>query len=231
MNLLAIGLVLAGACVLVAALVSVRGLIAHLPSGDVRRKWYVLAALILLFVAGYTSYAAARWRTRSAAAPDLVVPTVFFLGACFVLLVGRLSLETTLDVRRISSLEAENRTDHLMGIYNRRYLERRLWEEAARATRYDLPLSVLLLDIDRFKAINDTHGHPVGDAVLEKLGRLTERTVRDSDIVARYGGDEILVIAPNTAGPEAALLAERLRREVENAMFSPRRGATEGRSA
>lgn len=94
-------------------------------------------------------------------------------------------------------------------------------EEAARASRYDLLLSVLLLDIDHFKAINDTHGHTVGDTVLERLGGLIAGAVRDSDIVARYGGDEIVVIAPNTPGPEAARLAERLRHDVENATFGP----------
>lgn len=221
MSLMAIGLVLGGACVLIAALLSVRDLIAQLPRGDVRRKWYLLAALILLFIVGYAAYAAARWRTRSEDASDFIVPSVFFLGACFVLLVGRLSLETALDVRRISFLEAENRTDPLLGIYNRRHLERRLKEEAARASRYDLPLSVLLLDIDHFKAINDAHGHAVGDAVLEKLGRVTETAVRDSDIVARYGGDEILVILPNTRGPDAARMGERLRQDVEHAAFAP----------
>ena len=230
MNFVAVGLVLAGICVLTLALFSVRDLVAHLPSGSVRRKWYVLGSLILLFIAGYAVYAASRWRAPSAAASDFVVPGVFFLGACFVLVVGRLALETAVDVRRISRLEAENRTDPLTGIYNRRYLERRLKRESAKASRFDLPLSVLLLDIDHFKAINDTHGHGVGDAVLERLGRVTEAAVRDSDIAARYGGDEILVILPNTRGPDAAQLAERLRHDIERAEFAPRRESDKGPS-
>jgi diguanylate cyclase (GGDEF)-like protein len=230
MNLLAIGLVLAGVCVLTLALFSVRDLVARLPTGGVRRKWHVLAMLIFLFIAGYAAYAAIRWRTPPSGASDFVVSAVFFLGACFVLVVGRLSLETAVDARRLSRLETENRTDPLTGMYNRRFLERRLKQEAARASRYDLPLSVLLLDIDHFKAINDTHGHAVGDAVLERLGRVTEAVLRDSDIAARYGGDEILVVLPNTRGPDAARLAERLRHDIEHAEFAPRRESDGGPS-
>jgi len=98
------------------------------------------------------------------------VPTVFFSVACFVLLVNALSLQTAFDVRRMTIMEQENITDPLTGLYNRRYLERHLNEEIAKAYRYDLPLSALMLDIDHFKKTNDTYGHLVGDRVLKKPG-------------------------------------------------------------
>jgi diguanylate cyclase (GGDEF)-like protein len=145
----------------------------------------------------------------------LIVPLVFFLGSVFVLLVSTLSLETALDVRRIYLLEHENITDPLTGAYNRRYLDRRLNEEVLRTRRYGFPLAVLLIDIDHFKRINDEHGHPAGDLVLVALSRLVMDSVRKTDLVARYGGDELMVIAPHATPADAAELGERLRKKVE----------------
>jgi diguanylate cyclase (GGDEF)-like protein len=101
--------------------------------------------------------------------------------------------------------------DKLTGLYNRRKLDEALAQEVLRAERYDRPLSLILIDIDHFKKVNDTHGHPVGDAVLvESAARLT-RTLRTSDIAGRWGGEEFLVICPETPLETAAVLAERLR--------------------
>ncbi|MBI5302778.1 MAG: GGDEF domain-containing protein [Chloroflexi bacterium] len=214
MNVLAEGLVIAGACILLGAMIPVRQLVAQLPSGQVRRRWYTLTALILVFIAGYVGYIAVFWELATTWL-DLIVPGVFFLGAGFVWLVSTLSLQTAMDVRRVALLEHENITDPLTGIYNRRYLDRRLNEEFARARRYASPLSVLLLDIDRFKHVNDTYGHPVGDLVLNYLGKLLLHAIRESDILARYGGEEFLLIAANTTASTAIALAERLRQHVE----------------
>jgi diguanylate cyclase (GGDEF)-like protein len=119
----------------------------------------------------------------------------------------------------MSVLEQESITDPLMGIYNRRYLERRLTTEVARASRYGMPLSVLLLDIDHFKPINDSYGHQVGDIVLAELAQLIVNTVRTTDIVTRYGGEEIMVMAPSTPLKTAANLAERLRKIIAHRPF------------
>ena len=126
-----------------------------------------------------------------------------------------LSLETALDIRRVTVLEEENITDPLIGIYNRRYLDKRLEEEFKRAKRYNLPLSLLLVDIDFFKEVNDNFGHPVGDLVLRHWGGLILSVVRASDIVARYGGDEILVILPGAPLKDSHALAERIRKSIE----------------
>ena len=211
-------LVILGTGLLVAALVPIQKLIALLPPGSLRHSWYILTVLILLFIVGYVGYTVTSWNGR-AALPELVVPGIFFLGACFVVLVNLLSLKTARDVRRMVVLEQESITDPLTGIYNRRYLDRHLADEVARASRYHTPLSVLLIDVDRFKRINDTHGHPVGDVVLKGLARVIAKTVRATDIVARYGGEEIIVLAPSTPWKTARSLAERLRVKIETASF------------
>jgi diguanylate cyclase (GGDEF)-like protein len=215
LHVIANGLVAAGIILQFLALRPVRRLITLLPPGRLRLRWFVLTALIFIFIIGYGAYIPAFWGSHEKLA-DLVVPAVFFLGACFVLVVNFLSLETTRDVRHMSVLEQESITDSLMGIYNRRYLERRLTSEVARASRYGMPLSVLLLDIDHFKRINDSYGHQVGDVVLAELAQLIVNTVRTTDIVTRYGGEEIMVIAPSTPLKTATNLAERLRKIIEH---------------
>jgi diguanylate cyclase (GGDEF)-like protein len=215
---LAKGLVVAGALILICALIPVRQLIGGLPVGKLRNRWYTMTALIVLFILGYLGYIGAFWNRHSELL-DLIVPFVFFFGACFVWLTAILSLQTALDVMRISLLERETFTDPLTGVFNRRYLDRRLNEEVATARRYGLPLSVLLLDLDNFKQINDEQGHQIGDQVLIAAGGIVSSELRASDILARYGGEEFLVIAPHTALLKAAEQAERLRNRVENHDF------------
>jgi diguanylate cyclase (GGDEF)-like protein len=220
--LLANVLVLAGAALLVWGLSPVRRLIAQLPPGRLRHSWYVLTALIIVFLAGYFAYLVylvSHWNPLRGV-QDLVVSAVFFLGGCYVALVNTLAVRTAHDVRRLAIVEHESITDPLMGIYNRRYLEPRLEDEVARALRYHTPLSVLLIDIDHFKRVNDVHGHPVGDQVLQGIARCVLQAVRESDIVARYGGEEIIVLAPNTPLNTARRLAERLRAMIEAASFA-----------
>jgi diguanylate cyclase (GGDEF)-like protein len=210
---------IAGAGLLVVSLAPVRTLIARLPPGNMRLHWRLLAGMILLFIGGYLDYAVMRWDYGDTF-HERVMAFVLFLGACFVLLVNYFSLHTAVTMRRLAVLEQESITDPLMCIYNRRYLERRLVDEERRARRYDLPLSALMIDIDRFKDVNDHYGHQVGDVILHGLGKLITDTVRSTDIVARYGGEEILIVAPNTPVGTAARLADRLRLAVENAVLA-----------
>ena len=136
-------------------------------------------------------------------------------------MVSILSLQTALDIKRIHTLELENVTDPLMNIRNRRYLEKRLEEEFAKAIRYNLPLSILMLDVDHFKRINDTFGHDIGDIVLKNLGGMIREFIRETDCAARYGGEEIMILSPSTDGTHAAYLAERLRKEIETSTIVP----------
>jgi len=217
-HFLANGLVLAAIVIEFLALRKVRQLVMLLPEGPVRFQWYILTSFIILFILGHGLYLWAFWGTHDTFS-DIVVPSVFFLGACFVLLVIGLSLVTSETIRRLAVFEQESITDPLTGIFNRRYLERRLRDEVARTNRYDIPLSVLLIDIDHFKRVNDIYGHQVGDLVLEGMAQLIAATLRTTDVVARYGGEEIMVIAPNTPLNTATELAERLRKVVETASF------------
>ncbi len=105
-------------------------------------------------------------------------------------------------------------TDSLTGLYVKRYFDERLHQESSRAARYNTELSVLVLDLDRFKEINDTCGHTVGDEVLRAVAQAILRGTRDSDIAARWGGDEFAVLLPETGADAAERTADRIREAV-----------------
>ncbi|MCZ6697030.1 MAG: diguanylate cyclase [Acidobacteria bacterium] len=135
-----------------------------------------------------------------------------------------------------SSLERSNRqlretnerllkmsvTDDRTNLLNDRYLNRRLTEEFKRAQRYVAPLSVVILDLDHFKQINDKYGHDCGDQVLRSFGKVVLDSARETDIVGRFGGEEFLMILPNTVGIRAAIVAERVRRAAEEQVYKYR---------
>jgi len=104
--------------------------------------------------------------------------------------------------------------DDLTGLHNRRYFNERLLDEVERAKRYKSDLSLLLCDIDFFKNVNDTFGHPVGDEVLIRIGKIFRNRLRKTDIVARYGGEEFMIILLNTEKDRAFDIAEGLRQTV-----------------
>ncbi|HEC97869.1 MAG TPA: GGDEF domain-containing protein [Nitrospirae bacterium] len=105
--------------------------------------------------------------------------------------------------------------DGLTGLYNHLYFQELMEREMERASRYGHPLSLIMIDIDHFKKINDTYGHPQGDIVLKKIAAVISLTLRSSDIAARYGGEEFSIVLPETALKGAAVLAERIRLAVE----------------
>ncbi|MGB3096026.1 MAG: GGDEF domain-containing protein, partial [Candidatus Deferrimicrobiaceae bacterium] len=156
------------------------GVVRELPSGPVRYQWKILRGFIVFFLAGYFDYLILFASDHSTS--HLLVSSIFFFGACFVLLVCLLARGTVKDIKRIVTLEAETITDPLMEIYNRRHMERRLEDEVSRARRYEFPCSLLMLDIDRFKEVNDTYGHPTGDLVLKGIGALLKENIRTTDV-------------------------------------------------
>lgn len=109
--------------------------------------------------------------------------------------------------------------DFLTGVYNHRYFQERLSSELARAERYSHSLCLLIFDLDRFKSINDTLGHPAGDSILRQLAEVIKANVRSIDIVARYGGDEFAIILPESDLETGKEIAERLRAAVEENEF------------
>ncbi len=207
-----------GMFILIMALLPMRKLLIHIRGGEVYRSWVMLMGLTVVFILGYLVYGIAFWNSHSQNV-DLIVPGIFLAGSIFVWFSAHLSLQTAIDVHRISMLEQESVTDPLTGIFNRRYMERRLHEEFSRAERYRLPFSILLIDVDNFKGLNDIYGHQVGDLVLVELTHLILGCIRATDVVARYGGDEFMVIASNTTEKAAYRLADRIRQQVEDEAF------------
>ncbi len=117
------------------------------------------------------------------------------------------------------TLERLATTDPLTKIYNRLKLNELLAFEVKKSDRYKLPLSLIMLDIDHFKEINDTYGHDVGDEVLVKLCESIAAVIRETDIFARWGGEEFMIMLPNTSLDGAKTMAENLRKTVESANF------------
>lgn len=124
------------------------------------------------------------------------------------------------DVTSQKRLEELWMTDHLTGLHNRQSIDQ-LWErEIQRSVRYGDIFSVLLIDIDRFKHVNDNYGHLVGDELLVQLAQLLQQVSRDTDHVGRWGGEEFVVLIPNTNLSSAVLMAEKLRATIESFNFT-----------
>ena len=172
MHSIVFGAIIGGIIILTISLFPSIKIIRLLPKEILRKLWNLLFVLILLFIIGYFSYATQIWKSEFTFT-NLIVSGILFSGSIFVLIVCLLTLTTIKDIQRIYILEQENINDPLMGIFNRRYLERRLKEEINRSKRYNLSLSLLLLDVDHFKKVNDTYGHQVGDIVLKNLLKLS----------------------------------------------------------
>lgn len=120
-------------------------------------------------------------------------------------------LENTLNNER---LKLVGLTDHLTRVFNRRYLETRCDEEVANARRHHRQLACMFLDIDKFKLVNDNHGHLAGDEVLRAVARLIQTQLRNNDVIARYGGEEFVALLPRTSIRQACEIAERIRSTV-----------------
>jgi diguanylate cyclase (GGDEF)-like protein len=118
------------------------------------------------------------------------------------------------EIRRLAT------TDGLTGLNNHRIFQQKLTGELKRSERHNAPLSLLLIDIDYFKKVNDTYGHPVGDLVLKGVSKILQRVLRDIDIAARYGGEEFVVILPGTDSIGAKNIAERLRKTIMAETFT-----------
>ncbi len=110
--------------------------------------------------------------------------------------------------------------DGLTNLFNKRYFLETLVKEAARARRYHRPLSLIMIDLDHFKQVNDTYGHLAGDHILKELGELLRSRIRREEIVVRYGGEELAILLPETAKDGAAEVADQMRQRIESHTFS-----------
>lgn len=120
---------------------------------------------------------------------------------------------------RVHDLEKMLDRDYLTGLYNRKFFMERFNEEIAWAVRYCEPFSIVIMDIDFFKKVNDTYGHSCGDEVLKQAAKRISMAVRTEDIAARYGGEEFILLMPNTNGDNALTVCERIRYSFENKPF------------
>ena len=125
-------------------------------------------------------------------------------------------LENALNHER---LKLTGLTDPLTGVNNRRYFDSRCVDEVSQARRHGSPLACMFLDIDKFKRINDTLGHPAGDEVLRQTAQLIKLQLRTHDIIARYGGEEFVVLLPQAAPSQACEIAERIRTTLAKHAF------------
>lgn len=142
---------------------------------------------------------------------ERIVSSPALAGAADALLQASLRAyhrSATLDLERAAS------RDWLTGVFNRAYLQRRLQGELARAIRFAHPLSIVMLDIDGFKTYNDTFGHGAGDEVLQRVGQVFLATARTIDVVTRYGGDEFVIIMPETGQGGAEALTQRVQERL-----------------
>ena len=122
------------------------------------------------------------------------------------------------NVQLYARVEQKSRIDELTGLFNRRHFEERLKEEISRHSRYGDVLSVFMLDLDNFKTYNDVYGHPAGDMLLGQIGKIIKSSIRDADQAFRYGGDEFVVILPQTSKNDAHVVAERVREQIAREM-------------
>jgi two-component system, cell cycle response regulator len=128
----------------------------------------------------------------------------------------RFALQDQLEQEAARQMYEMTVRDPLTRLHNRRYLDERIQSEFAYAIRHDAALTVLIIDVDHFKNVNDTMGHPAGDAVLRALGAGLQRMVRAEDILARFGGEEFVVVARGIDESGSAIFAERIRRNIES---------------
>ena len=127
---------------------------------------------------------------------------------------GELKAPTIVEHEALTLLEHRSITDPLTGLFNRYHFEAMLKREVARCTRYDVSLSLLLIDVDRLKPINDRWGHQAGDRALSRVATAIQTSLRGTDIAARIGGDEFAIILPDTDAVAAIIVATRIRRAL-----------------
>jgi len=209
--ILAISIVL-----LFSALLPIRWICAMLPRGRARSTWRAMGALLTLAAAGVAVFLRINTTDGPNHYEDWVVSLVFLAASIFVLTVCTLALHTAKDLSKIADLEHAAIIDPVTELFNRRHIMALLDAQCQHSSQHNSPFSILLIDVDNFKTINDTFGHRTGDTVLKELGRVIARIIPNSRSIGRYGGEEFLVILPQSASSEAWRIAEELRAAVQS---------------
>ena len=180
-----------------------------------RIAWRWLGAFILLFLAGYIYYAM-RLLTLGAHLHDLFLTLILGGGGLFVILVVRLSLQTLHTIKQVADDERHRALhDELTDLPNRNLLYERIEQAMLQAQRDRAPVAILLMDLNRFKEINDTLGHFYGDYLLQMIAPRLRQSIRRSDTIARFGGDEFAVVLPGVELEQAITIAEKIAVSME----------------
>ena len=148
-------------------------------------------------------------------APIEFTSLCLFALACVALCIGQLQCLKRMRHDTREKIETMTFVDELTGVYNFRYLEQRLAEELQRAKRHNSPLSVVYIDFDNFKLVNDTFGHETGNTVLQRASQITRSASRGEDFVGRLGGDEFVIVLPQTDTAGALIAAERIKKKLD----------------
>lgn len=145
-----------------------------------------------------------------------LVVTPILLSLILVMIYNRKLKHSQQELKEVNmALSLLSVTDHLTGVYNRQYLDQRLEEEVSRISRHPAPLSLVMMDLDHFKSVNDNHGHLIGDKILVQATQVIQDHVRKTDVFGRWGGEEFILICPDTNLQQAQQVAEKIRQAVE----------------
>lgn len=150
---------------------------------------------------------------------NITIISTLLLNMIYFNLYILITLRLVNDFKYINNLEQDNITDKLMGIYNRRYFDIAIEEKFNFCNNYNIPLSIIFIDIDNFKLINDNYGHLIGDEVLKHCATSVKKSIRTTDLFCRYGGEEVVIVCENTNLNGAYILAEKIRTIIENSPY------------
>jgi diguanylate cyclase (GGDEF)-like protein len=184
------------------------------------RSVFILVGLLSLSL---TVYLALKAVTGHLSSYDIIV-IAFLVLASLALCVAQVRILRALSTEAAQRIETIALFDDLTGVYNYRFMDHRLREEIARCERYGRPLSVIYIDMDHFKLVNDRHGHQTGNEVLHEIGEVLKANARTNDLVGRLGGDEFFAILPETRVEDAVAVAERFARAVRTLRYRTRDG-------
>lgn len=206
-------LILLGIFILILSIKPSLKIIRLLEKSKLRNKWKFLTILIFLFIFSYI-FIFYFLESTDTYIRDIILSFLLFAGSIFVYTTCYLALSTIKDIQHIQELEEENIKDPLTNLYNRRFFDKNLFKECEKSLRTNSYLSLILIDIDDFKKINDKYGHSKGDEILKQVACEIQELARKTDFVARFGGEEMVVVTPGSEITGAQVLAERMREKI-----------------